>query len=710
MSTVGFPPLSIFPEYLKGGGGHHSNDGGDDELVSSSDITLIVSVVDEYDDENNYSGYEQFLDDLFDAMYSVGAGPCMDDHDTDPHVSMARGVKFKSSWHQEQYMYEANLEVAVWQSMYPNGVVIGSNGYASFPPGRGGTRQYVGYGNLYFFFDRANITHAFAPFRGLMDDEAYYATLTKSTDVSEYYAATTNINFDYGGSGDNAEYEHNPYNWKATMAMHDMTEGWDLPPNCEQEGETFFGIPLSTKSDSKLQSSTTFQEQFDFEKIVDRNYTFIKSFGTNHGWLVGEYLGNAAGSIVDKDTAHIPIFYTGTTNADMGGMSLSDMIKVARNIDFGKLYIKPAFVFVDDNGHIKLQFENDPYSALAYLYDALCKELGIAWNYDTPSNNLGIYTNCAMHAAGDRAIYGCGPDGENTGGFCPQMTLAYRAKFQSEDHAAAYLDMANSYVDYWRSEYPNGVAVGSSKFCPDGGCLGLFLNRYDLYNVFKPDLGGSWVEYNGASMPPTFSPAPTWAGGCDNPHNFHLDKCFRKHNKPKLSAIAWDALGVVGQFSIMLVMFMSVTLSISIFLARARKRKRKGETYLGFFIRDLRRKKKKKLRKKKKKKKKLGSESSSLEDDLLGDDRRSKSRSKSKSRSASKSRSGTRASSSRSRSRPREEKSRSGSKSRSQSRSRADASRSRSRRSSSRSRSRSRNPNRRPTPGRPAEDKRTQFV
>ena len=34
MSTVGFPPLSIFPEYLKGGGGHHSNDGGDDELVT----------------------------------------------------------------------------------------------------------------------------------------------------------------------------------------------------------------------------------------------------------------------------------------------------------------------------------------------------------------------------------------------------------------------------------------------------------------------------------------------------------------------------------------------------------------------------------------------------------------------------------------------------------------------------------------------------
>jgi hypothetical protein len=101
------------------------------------------------------------------------------------------------------------------------------------------------------------------------------------------------------------------------MAMHDMTDGWDLPPNCEQEGETFFGIPLSRKSDSNLQTSNTFQSQFDFENIIDRNNTYIKGFGTNHGWLVGEQIGNGAGSIVDKDTAHIPIFYTGTTNPDM---------------------------------------------------------------------------------------------------------------------------------------------------------------------------------------------------------------------------------------------------------------------------------------------------------------------------------------------------------------------------------------------------------
>jgi hypothetical protein len=279
-------------------------------------------------------------------------------------------------------------------------------------------------------------------------------------------------------------------------------------------------------------------------------------------------------------------------------MALGDLIKVAKKLDFGTLYIKPAFVFVDSDGHVKLQFEADTTSALAYLYDSLCKQLGISWNYESPSNTLGKYTNCAMHAAGDRAAYGCGPDGTGAGGFCPQMTLAYSPRFYDEDSAAAYLLRCNNYVDYWRSLYPSGVSVGTSKFCPSGGCLGLFLNRMDLYEVFAPDLGGAWVEYNGASMAPTYSPAPTWKGGCDDPHNFFLDKCVRKRYKPKPSAVAWDALGNVGQISVMLVGFMAVTLSVSIFLARARKKRKRGESYLGFFFRDLTRKRKKKRRKK----------------------------------------------------------------------------------------------------------------
>lgn len=280
-----------------------------------------------------------------------------------------------------------------------------------------------------------------------------------------------------------------------------------------------------------------------------------------------------------------------------GGMSLSDLIKVAKNIEFGTLYIKPAFVFIDDDGHAKLQFEADTTSALAYLYDNLCKQLGITWNYESPSNKIGVYSNCAMHSAGDRAAYGCGPDGSGSGGFCPQMTLAYAPKFSNQQAAASYLERCNNYVDYWRSLYPSGVAVGTSKFCPSGGCLALFLNRQDVYEVFKPDLGGAWVEYNGGSMPPTYSPAPTWKGGCDDPHNFFLDKCVRKRYKPKPSAVAWDALGTVGQVSVMLVIFMAITLSLSIFLARARKKRRRNESYLAFFFRDLTRKRKKKRRK-----------------------------------------------------------------------------------------------------------------
>jgi hypothetical protein len=322
MSSVQFAPFSIFPEYLKGGGGGHS---GDDDSsssdVQSSDITLIVSIVETYEDNNSYSSYETFLEDLFSAMTNVGGGPCMDDHDTDPHVSMARGVKFWSSYHSTQYAYAANLEVAVWQAMYPLGVPIGSKGYAAFPPGRGSTKQKVGYGNLYFYFDRANITKAFPPYRSLTDTESYYAALYMGSDTSEFYSSTTSVSFDYSGSGDgddgDNDWSWNAYSWNQAMAMHDMTDGWELPPNCLQEGETFFGIPLSRTSGSKLQSSNSFQEQFDFEYLVDRNLTYVSQFGTNHGWLIGEELGNAVGSIVDKDTAHIPIFYTGTTNANM---------------------------------------------------------------------------------------------------------------------------------------------------------------------------------------------------------------------------------------------------------------------------------------------------------------------------------------------------------------------------------------------------------
>jgi hypothetical protein len=335
-----------------------------------------------------------------------------------------------------------------------------------------------------------------------------------------------------------------------------------------------------------------------------------------------------------------------------GGIALSDLIKVVKNIKFGTLYIKPAFVFVDDNGHVKLQFEADSNSALGYLYDSLCKELGITWNYNSPKNNYGLYTNCAMHAAGDRASYGCGPDNAGTGGFCPQMTIAYSVKFQSSDYAAAYLDKCNTYVDYWRSLYPTGVAVGTQNFCPNGGCLGLFLNRYDLYSVFKPDLGGSWVEYNGASLAPTMSPAPTWPGGCNEPHNFHLDKCFQRRSRPiRSSAVAWDSLGKVGQASVFLVTFMATTLAFSLFIARARKKRRRGESYLGFFLRDTLKLRKKKMRKSSRsgRKKKLYRKLKGLDKDLersMLDGRsrgsRSRSRGGSSRSKSSRSKSGTR--------------------------------------------------------------------
>jgi len=329
MSTVYLPPLSIYPEYLKAKAKNNKN--GSSNYVPSGDVTLIVSVVETYNEGGAYSDYEIFLNNLFSAMYAVGGGPCMDDHDTDPHVSMSRGVKFKSSYHMYQYMYKSNLEVAVWQAMYPKGVPIGSSGKAAFPQNSRASPSYVGYGNLYFFYDRANITKAFFPGRELTSTEKYYATLlasSSSSSISSFYEQTTYIPFEWNkqsGSNKNnnkqssSSWEHNPYNWKADLALHDMTYGWDLPPNCDMEGETFLGIPLSSKSSSKLQSTKTFQQQFNFDNIADYNYTYVKNFGTNHGWLMGDHIDNEVGSIVDKDTSHIPLFYLGTTNPDKVG-------------------------------------------------------------------------------------------------------------------------------------------------------------------------------------------------------------------------------------------------------------------------------------------------------------------------------------------------------------------------------------------------------
>ncbi len=133
MSSLVFEPFPIYPEYLKGGGGEKNKKDGDSDSPPSGDITLIVSVVEVYSGNSAYSTYQIFINNLFTALEKVNEGSCVDDHDTDPHVSMARGVKFKSSYHMQQYMNAANLEVAVWQAMYPKGVVIGSDSYASFP-------------------------------------------------------------------------------------------------------------------------------------------------------------------------------------------------------------------------------------------------------------------------------------------------------------------------------------------------------------------------------------------------------------------------------------------------------------------------------------------------------------------------------------------------------------------------------------------------
>ena len=67
----------------------------------------------EYKDKNNLT-YNKFLEDFFIVFEDIGGGSCMDNDDTDPHVSMARSVKFHFLHAMKQYQYYTNLEVAVW--------------------------------------------------------------------------------------------------------------------------------------------------------------------------------------------------------------------------------------------------------------------------------------------------------------------------------------------------------------------------------------------------------------------------------------------------------------------------------------------------------------------------------------------------------------------------------------------------------------------
>jgi len=599
LSSTSFEPFLFYPEMVKtGGGGKNNNGNGGASSTPSYDITLALSVVEVYQDNSNdgagssYSTYETFLSNLFLAIDNVNAGNCVDDEDTDPHVTIARGVKFKSSYWLTQYLYQVNLEVAVWQAMYPKGVVIGSSSTAKFSGSSYRWKTVVGYGNLYFFYNRNNITKSFSPSRSLTSEETYYATLYKNGYTSAFYDNTTSINFSYqGGNNNNNQdgdnngnsWEYNPNEWTTNMALNNPTNGFDLPPNCYQDGETFLGIALSRQSASTLQSTKSFQNQFNFDLLTDRNYTYITGFDSNHGWLVGGESGQSgAGSIVEIDTANIPIFYLGTTNPDMGGMALSNMIKVLKKIKFGSLYIKPAFVFIDSNGHLKLQFEADESSALGYLYNNLCSSLGIKWNQRYPANDYRLYTSCSMHAAGDRATYGCSPSASNarkqfSGGFCPQMTLAYSPKFSSEQAKAAYLTMANNYVDYWRSLYPSGVATGTNKFCSNsnGGCLGLFLNRLDLFYVFAPNLGGGWLEMG--SFPPTHSPAPTYDGGCSDQRNSHLARCSHSSSRNSVSrsdiaSLRWNSFGNLGHALLLSLAGMVAIIAVAFLISFTRER------------------------------------------------------------------------------------------------------------------------------------------
>jgi hypothetical protein len=79
---------------------------------------------------------------------------------------------------------------------------------------------------------------------------------------------------------------------------------------------------LSRRSEQGHPDSITHQTAFDFNEVIDRDYTHI--FSTNDdGWLVG---GGEPGppksyKLPAKDSAHVEIMRIGTFNPEWGGLA-----------------------------------------------------------------------------------------------------------------------------------------------------------------------------------------------------------------------------------------------------------------------------------------------------------------------------------------------------------------------------------------------------
>jgi hypothetical protein len=309
---------------------------------------------------------------------------------------------------------------------------------------------------------------------------------------------------------------------------------------------------------------------------VDRTGTYVGEFKTNHGWITGEtddgYL-NGVGSIVEPDSVSISLFDIGSIDYDKGGIGLEKLITILEQINFSSLLLKPAFMYVDSNGNIKLQFEADASSALGTLYDSLCSALGTPdyGNNVYPYNDLGVYSSCTSSLASDRASYGCGATSsegsEGTGFFCPYATLAYKAQFMTDDLKGQYLTKCNTYIDEWRSKYPNGVALGTSNFCSSGGCLALFLNRFSVYYGFKPELKGSFKHHIPLGGGTSFS--SDGEGGL-------FDKRF--------GTAAQFALTVLSQVALLGLGLMMLSMTALIGLKKWRRNRRKGFTTWGMIF------------------------------------------------------------------------------------------------------------------------------
>jgi hypothetical protein len=252
------------------------------------------------------------------------------------------------------------------------------------------------------------------------------------------------------------------------------------PTKSKVDGLAFLGLSLSRRSEQGHPDSITHQTAFDFNEVIDRDYTHI--FSTNDdGWLVG---GGEPGppksyKLPAKDSAHVEIMRIGTFNPEWGGLAKQDIIKAIEsgNILIPQIEVLPTAVVANQDKPPELEIRFDMVPKIPVEGEPL----PINWQLRFIHNQLFKYFQFPSR-------------------FCPgafHSTIVRKAEFRSKQDEKQHFDKCQAVINKWSLEGPKplntdaldekGRPLKRSSDAQYNSGLWLFVDRENIDHYFAPN-------------------------------------------------------------------------------------------------------------------------------------------------------------------------------------------------------------------------------